>query len=72
MVIEISANDKRPDWHQIPEIRQAYAHIQELYLMGERTKTEAAPSVFRRTAATCNDLIRDDARSRRRPDRLRS
>jgi hypothetical protein len=63
MVLQIVADDQRADWNKIPEIRQSFAHIQELYRNGEEKETQAALKMFRRIALTCNDLIMEDARN---------
>jgi hypothetical protein len=60
IVIEVSADVRRPDWFRIPELAKAYARIQELF-RNDSDDTEASLQMFRRIALTCNDLIPSDA-----------
>ena len=60
-VLEIRAERKRSDWFDIPELKEAYRQIQELYRAGKTSDTKEALNMFRRIALTCNDLQAADA-----------
>ena len=63
VVVEVSARPNRPDWHQIPELAEAYKRVQEEYRAGRDAGTQEALGLFRRIALTCNDLLDTDART---------
>jgi hypothetical protein len=60
MVLEVGADLKRADWFKIPELGNAYAHVQEAYRENRRKDADSAIDVFRRVALTCNDLVTSD------------
>lgn len=60
-VLEVRAERERSDWFEIPELKDAYKQIQELYRADKRSDTEQALNFFRRIALTCNDLQTPDA-----------
>ena len=61
LVLELTAQRERDDWALIPELRQAYAHVQQSVRAGKWTDAKAALAAFKLTAWTCNDLLLDDA-----------
>lgn len=60
-VLEVRAERERSDWFMIPEIKEAYKQIQELYRTDKAADTKEAVNRFRRIALTCNDLLTQDA-----------
>jgi hypothetical protein len=63
LIIEVTADTKRPTWFEVPELRDSYNALRDLVRRGTVQEAQDALAVFRRTALTCSDLLFDDARS---------
>ena len=61
LVFRIDATSQRDDWYQIPELKSAYASLQDVIRKGQNTQVDDAFAVFRRIALTCPDLLLADA-----------
>lgn len=61
VVFSIDAARERPNWFEVPELKAAYADLNDQVRRGRRTEAKQALAVFRRTTLTSPDLLFDDA-----------
>jgi len=60
LILEIRADERRPDWPSIPELATAYGRVREAYRRSGRAELNRALDDFSRTATTCVDLLPHD------------
>ena len=61
LVFTIEATQEKDDWFNIPELKQAYAVVQEAIEADQIEDAQLALKMFRRTALFSPDLLRKDA-----------
>jgi hypothetical protein len=61
MLIEVSADTKRPAWFEIPDLRSTYGDLNAAMRKSRVEDVQDALAVFRRTALTSGDLLFEDA-----------
>lgn len=60
-VFSIRATDRKPDWGEIPELKESYAALKKALNESEAEEVEEAFVAFKRKLLTSPDLIRKDA-----------
>jgi hypothetical protein len=60
LILEIRADERRPDWPSIPELATAYGRVRETYRHSGRAELNRTLDDFSRTALTCVDLLPHD------------
>lgn len=60
-VFSIRATDRKPDFGEIPELKESFAQFRKAVIEGEEAEAREAFAAFRRHAITSPDLIQKDA-----------
>lgn len=60
-VFSIRATDRKPDFGEIPELKESFAQFRQAVIEGEEAEAREAFAAFRRQAITSPDLIQKDA-----------
>jgi hypothetical protein len=63
LVFSVEATRDRPNWFEIPELKQAHDELNAEVRRGRQTDAEEAFAAFRRAALTSPDLLLEDART---------